>query len=84
MYIPNPVMNRMMVNEMYSGIKELSITPPATMISAIKVDFFLPILSDKQPNMYDETKFELMKMLLANATYDRYIQFKIDAITNMI
>ena len=47
MYIPKPVMNRMMVNEMYSGIKELSVTPPATMSSAIKVDFFLPILSDK-------------------------------------
>ena len=77
-------MNRMMVNEMYSGIKELSITPPATMSSAIKVDFFLPILSDKQPNMYDETKFELMKILLANATYNRCIQFKIGVITTRI
>ena len=84
MYIPKPVMNRMMVNEMYSGIKELSVTPPATMSSAIKVDFFLPILSDKQPNMYDENKFELMKILLANATYDRCIQSKIGVITNII
>ena len=84
MYIPKPVMNRMMVNEMYSGIKELSVTPPATMSSAIKVDFFLPILSDKQPNMYDENKFELMKILLANATYDRCTLFKIGVITNVI
>ena len=67
--LPNPVINRTIVKEIYSGMNELTNIPVATIIRAIKEVFLRPILSDSVPKAYDAKNIALMYMLPVNATY---------------
>ena len=46
---PKPVMNLVIVKDMYSGMKELINIPPPFINNAINEVFFLPILSARVP-----------------------------------
>ena len=67
--LPNPVINRTIVKEIYSGMNELTSIPVATIIRAIKEVFLRPILSERVPKAYDAKNIALMYMLPVNATY---------------
>ena len=67
--LPNPVINRTMVNEMYSGINELTSIPVATISRAMKEVFLRPILSESVPKAYEAKNIALIYMLPVNATY---------------
>ena len=66
--LPNPVINRTIVNEMYSGMNELTSIPVATIIRAINEVFLRPILSESVPKAYDAKNIALIYMLPVSAT----------------
>ena len=62
-------MNRMIVKDIYSGMKELMKIPPPLTNRAIKDVFFRPILSARVPKTYEAKSNEHMYMVAVKATY---------------
>ena len=66
-YLPNPVINLAVVNDMYSGIKAPKINPRKTISSDMIKAIFRPNLSEMYPNTYEPiSKADIVKVAVKN------------------